>query len=207
MKCPACGFMQMASPTCKACGTPLGGPASDPRPLQHQEPEVQIGSMGPQRPARKFKKLFGILAVGLLVIGAWGAIGFGLVKFWRHGSQLDAGSKAYVDEVVPKIVASWNSKDLTDRASPELLATASPERIEKVFRAFSDRLGHLRSYGGSRGQATVWVTPQTGKVSTASYVAEATFEKGKASVQVNLVAHDGTWKISGFYVNSDALIP
>lgn len=199
--------MQIPGPTCKSCGGSLGGPAPRPRPLQHQEPEAQIPTTGHQGPAKRFKKVFGILAAALLVLGAWGAIGFGLVKFWSHGSQLEAGSKAYVDEVVPKIVSSWNSKDLTERASPELIATAPPEKIEKVFRAFSDRLGRLRSYEGSRGQAHVWVTTHTGKVTTASYVAEATFEKAKASVQVNLVMHDGTWKIAGFFVNSDALIP
>ncbi len=206
MKCPACGLMQMAGPTCKSCGRPLGGPAPRPGPPQIQ-PRTEVAATSGQGPTKKSKKFLVVLGAGLLVLVAWGIIGFGVLKLWSYGSQLGAGSKAYVDEVVPQIVSSWNSRELMDRASPELIATASPEKIDKVFRAFSDRLGPLKTYEGSRGQARVSVTPQTGKVSVASYVAEATFEKAKASIHVNLIMQDGKWQIMGFHVNSDALIP
>lgn len=40
MKCPACGLMQMAGPTCKSCGRPLGGSAPRPSPLQLPQHEL-----------------------------------------------------------------------------------------------------------------------------------------------------------------------
>ena len=36
VKCPKCGLMQLAGPTCKSCGAPLGGPPRRPAPPQTQ---------------------------------------------------------------------------------------------------------------------------------------------------------------------------
>ncbi|MGH7376960.1 MAG: hypothetical protein ACREKK_06035, partial [Candidatus Methylomirabilales bacterium] len=153
------------------------------------------------------RKFLAILGVASLVLVGWGIVGFGLHRLWNYGSQLDTGSKSYVDEVVPRIVSSWNSQELMQRASPQLISAAPPEKVKKVFQAFSDRFGSLKSYDGSRGEARVFVSPQTGKVTTASYVVDATFERAKASIHVNLIVRDGRWEIVGFHVNSEALIP
>lgn len=207
MKCPTCGLMQVAGSTCKSCGGPLGGPAPRTSPEQPPQPEMSLAVPGGEGPTKQLKKISVVLGVGLLVLAAWGLIGFGGLKLWRYGSQLAEESQAYVDEVIPKIVSSWDAKALMERAGPELISTASPEKLEKIFRAFSDRLGPLEQYEGSRGQAHVSVTPQTGKVTVASYVAEATFQKGKALIEVNLVMRDRGWQIVGFFVRSDALVP
>ena len=202
MKCPACGLMQMAGPTCKSCSRPLGGAAPGPSAPQILPTEIPATTR-----KTRGKKFFVILGAGVLVLLAWGGIGFVGLKLWGYGSQLDAGSKSYVDEAVPRIVSSWDRKELMDRASPELIALAPSEKVEKFFKAFAARLGSLKTYDGSRGGTHVLVTPQTGKVTTASYIVDATFEKAKASIQVKLILHDGKWQILGFHVNSDALIP
>lgn len=201
MKCPACGLMQMSGPTCKSCGRPLGGPAPRPSPPQHVA--MEIPAKVRQMPSRKFLLILGAV---LLVLLGWGTVGFGILKLWNYGSHLDAGSKSYVDDAIPKIVSSWKLKELLDRAGPELVAAAPSEKVEKLFQVFSARLGPLRSYEGSRGQARVFVSPRTGKVTTASYVAEAIFEKAKGSIQVELILRNGKWEILGFHVNSEALI-
>lgn len=201
-RCPACGLMQMPGPTCKSCGRALGGPPQPPGPPHNAGMEVATKASNPH-----MRKVLVLLGAALLVAIGWGIVGFGLFKVWSYSSALEKGSKSYVDEVVPRIVSSWNAAELMERAGPELLEAASPEKVEKIFRAFSDRLGPLKHYEGSQGQARTLITPQTGKVTTASYVADASFEKGKASIQLNLVMRDGRWQIVGFYVNSDALIP
>lgn len=61
MKCPACGLMQMAGPTCKSCGRPLGGPAPRSSPPQH----LTIES-----PEKQYEKIGGwliLLAIGLVL--------------------------------------------------------------------------------------------------------------------------------------------
>ena len=42
---------------------------------------------------------------------------------------------------------------------------------------------------------------------TADYDAEATFEKGNATIHLTLIKHGDNWQIMGFHVNSSALAP
>ena len=46
VKCPKCGMTQLPGPTCKSCGTALGGPPRRPVP-----PQPSSGTPGPPRPA------------------------------------------------------------------------------------------------------------------------------------------------------------
>jgi hypothetical protein len=146
----------------------------------------------------------------VLVLGAVsGLIFLGIIGFFAFqylGSGLDRDTKAYVDEVVPIIAASWNSKELVNRASPELLRVASKERIETLFDVFSKRLGPLKEYRGSRGEAKILLTLQQGKVITGAYVADAVFEKGPATIQIRTIWRDDRWQILSFHVNSDAFL-
>ena len=75
LKCPGCGMMQMARPTCKSCGSPLGGPAQRPSPLQPPQQEFapfrgaeQDSEERPQAVKTAVKVLWGSMAVGLVKI-------------------------------------------------------------------------------------------------------------------------------------------
>jgi hypothetical protein len=50
-------------------------------------------------------------------------------------------------------------------------------------------------------------TTQTGKVISAQYTAEATFQKGDATIKLGLIKHGDQWQILSFYVDSPALVP
>lgn len=207
MRCPACGLMQMAGPLCKGCGAALGGPAG-PVPLPVPSAPIPPPAARPAvaRLGGRSKTFLGILVAVVLVVAGWGLIGFGVVTFWDFRSDLESGSKAYVDEAVQKIASSWNAQELLDRATPELLQAAPPERVERFFDVFSHRLGALRTYHGSRGTTQFFVSPQTGRIAAATYEAQATFENAEAVIQVRLLLHNGHWRIAAFQVNSDALI-
>lgn len=207
VKCPSCGLMQMAGPLCKGCGATLGEPAH-PTPLAAHPapPPPPPAPPAAGRPGGRSKTLLGILVAVVLVLAGWGLIGFGVFTFWDFRSDLDTGSKAYVDEAVQKIASSWNAQELLDRATPELLQAAPPERVERFFHVFSNRLGPLRTYHGSRGTTQFFVSPQTGRIAAATYEAQATFENAEAVIQVRLLQRDGHWRIAAFQVNSDALI-
>ncbi|MBI3002222.1 MAG: hypothetical protein HYY54_01065 [candidate division NC10 bacterium] len=207
VKCPSCGLMQMAGPLCKGCGAALGGPAGPvplPVPSAPISPPPAPAAAG--RLAGRSKTFLGILVAVVLVLAGWGLIGFGVFTFWDFRSDLDSGSKAYVDEAVQKITSSWNARELLDRATPELLQAAPPERVERFFHVFSHRLGPLRTYHGSRGTTQFFVSPQTGRIAAATYEAQATFENAEAVIQVRLLQRDGHWRIASFHVNSDALL-
>lgn len=145
---------------------------------------------------KKILIALGVLFLGLIVVG-----GSLLAYFIYQGSKLDASSKAYVDENVPKIVSGWATQNLVDRASPELLRVVTPIEAAKLFQKLSI-LGSLRNYQGSRGQATFYYTSKDGKVISANYVAKADFVKGQAEINIKLIQHNGNWQILSFYVNS-----
>jgi len=148
------------------------------------------------------KKLFqvlGLIFAGLVIVGV---IAF-VVLAWK-GSALDKESKAYVDEVIPKILTDLRKETLLTYSSDELKNAAKPENMDKLFVWFK-KLGHFKEYKGSKGQANISVTTQAGKVITGRYVAEAEFDTGPAQVQIVTVKKGDMWFVQMFQINSMAL--
>jgi hypothetical protein len=57
---------------------------------------------------KKFLAVLGVIFACLIVVGII------FISIAAHtGSKLDAESKAYVDRMVPQIVASWDSKEFS----------------------------------------------------------------------------------------------
>ena len=139
---------------------------------------------------------FGGIFLGLLVVVA--AV-MGYLAYL--GPSLDASSKAYVDESVKAITSAWSKEELLKRASPQLRQVIKEEELGRLFAKLS-QLGKLQEYEGSKGDANISLTMQAGKVITASYIANASFDKGPAQVTVRLIQNDGQWQILQIYVNS-----
>jgi len=138
----------------------------------------------------------GIALIAILLIG--GFIGYSAYQ----GRALDASSKEYVDKNIALIVSSWSKDELLKRASPQLLKVVAekPDQIDHLFRGFA-KLGAMRSYDGSKGDSNVSYTNKDGKVITASYIADATFENGNAHITVRLIQTSGSWQFLLFNVN------
>ena len=116
------------------------------------------------------------------------------------GRQLDISSKAYVDQSVPSIIRTWSKDELLVRASKELSETLTDQQWDSFFSQIS-RLGKLQKYEGSQGQSLIELTPDHGKVVTATYTASATFEHGRANIMIRLIQRNGRWLIMNFHVN------
>jgi len=149
---------------------------------------------------RTLQVLGAILTVLVVVIG--GVIAY----FFYVGPQLDASSKAYVDENVPLIVKAWSEEELWLRAAPELKEVLTREQVASLFGKFSKTLGNLQRYEGSTGDATLAFVLDKGKVITARYRAKTEFERGSAVVNVALIQHDGQWQLLGLHVNSPLIL-
>ena len=122
------------------------------------------------------------------------------------GPKLDASSKAYVDSQIPAIVSDWSEEQLLKRAAPELLRVITDKKqLDQLFENLS-RLGKLKRYGGSKGEANILLTLKQGRVITASYVAHAEFENGPAQIAVRLIRHGSQWQLLYFNVRSPALM-
>lgn len=143
---------------------------------------------------------FGVVMAALMVGGA-----VGLFTLSRDGAALDAQSRAYVDDAVVKISRHWDAGALWQRASADFRQTTTEDDLYAFFEAADDALGPLRAYRGARGEAVISFLDGGTRVS-AKYIAEATFEKGDAEIQVLAVKHGDAWRIEGFHINSAALM-
>jgi len=151
------------------------------------------------------KKALVVLGVMFLAIVVLAAIvmAWGYYVLWASESE----AKAYVDRTVPSIVTGWDAKALVAESAPELLQVAPPERLQPMFDGFAARLGPLKQYNGAtRERYFVNLNPWNRFV-TFGYVADAAFEKGPAKIRVGIIRRGGQWKITDFFVVSDALMP
>lgn len=149
---------------------------------------------------KKFLIVLGSIFLAIIIILAIG-IAFVAVR----GTRLDKESQAYADASIPPITRTWSEKALLDHASPEFKKAVTIDELDRLFRWLS-RLGRLQQVGSAQGHATMSSTTQYGNRITADYRAEATFEKGKATISLTLIKHGDKWQILGFRVNSPALM-
>lgn len=150
------------------------------------------------------KKFFAVLGGVFACLIVLGII---FISVAAHtGSKLDTESKAYVDSIVPLIVRSWDSKELLNNASPELLKVAPADKIDPMFKIFAEKLGGYKEYKGSKGGAHVNITPQE-KIITAAYMAQVTLDKADATVKIRVIKHGEEWQVLEFYVESPVLMP
>ena len=120
------------------------------------------------------------------------------------GRGLDQESKAYADTAIVAIASHWSEKDLTVRASPQLMATIKdPADLDRVVGMWR-MLGPLKKYDGSKGDAHIGYYWPRGKTVTAVYVARAEFDHGSAMIKLSLVKNAGVWKILGLNVLPDS---
>jgi hypothetical protein len=151
------------------------------------------------------KKLFTILGVIFTVIIV--IIVIAAAIFIPRTLKLDREATAYIQDAVPKIVTNWNSQELVDRATPELLAAGeSRDKLDRLFIMFQ-RLGSFKHLDKPEGTVVSSAYTGTGTVTTGNYKALGEFEKGKARIEIQLQRVGNTWKINGFHIFSDALLP
>lgn len=130
-----------------------------------------------------------VLAVGTLL---W----FGFTK----GRALDAESHRYAGATIQAIVSNWNEQALLDRGSIELTEAAHSQVDLAALFARWRQLGKMTTYEGSKGEANIRFTLETGEVITAVYVARADFEQGEAQIKIVLLKAAGKWQVAGFAV-------
>ena len=123
-----------------------------------------------------------------------------------HGAELDGSSKVFVDRAVREISQKWTLASLEKYAHPQLIAAKPRETWQKMFSMFSQKLGSLKSYIGSTGEAKIEVSPKGQLGFTARYVSVIIGQKGNAKVQIQLVRFNSTWYITHFMVYSDSFI-
>jgi hypothetical protein len=145
--------------------------------------------------------LGGFFAVILLILG------IAAVIYFPHLIKLDREATAYIQDVVPRIVGDWKSKELLDRATPQLdSAIKSHGGVERLFEMFR-KVGSLKHLDAPTGNVGFTKYAGQGAVTLGEYNAHADFEKGAATIHIELLRMNGEWMINGFHVNFETLVP
>jgi hypothetical protein len=111
-----------------------------------------------------------------------------------QGKNLDKESKAFVDSAIPAIVSTWDVREVEKRASPEFNGAVDYDDLDELF-GLMQRLGNLKEYKGSTGNANLTISFRHGYEITADYDADAEFESGSVEIQMALILHGGQWQI------------
>jgi hypothetical protein len=113
------------------------------------------------------------------------------------GKNNDKVSKAYIDNVVPKIMSNWDFLEIEKYASPEMKRTLNLKTGISSFKMFGNKYGKFIKYGGSEGESVRYFTVK-GIIMTAEYQCNVIYEHGVISLVINLIRHDGEWQILQF---------
>ncbi|NNM89151.1 MAG: hypothetical protein HKL95_11620 [Phycisphaerae bacterium] len=121
-----------------------------------------------------------------------------------HAVHLEPGANAYIDGAVPAIVAHWDVQQLLDRATPTLQQRVLRHRrkVNRLFIMFRE-LGHLEHLGSP----TDYKIFTKNNVTTATFTVPAEFEKGPATIEIQLLRTGKTWEINSFYITSNVFLP
>ncbi len=94
------------------------------------------------------KKILIILGSIFAILILVGVIGFSVLAV--KGTALDEESKQYAEDAIVSIISGWDKQEIIKRASPEFIAAATEEGLDKVF-GFYRKLGELREYKNCEG--------------------------------------------------------
>jgi hypothetical protein len=135
-----------------------------------------------------------IMAMGYLFLVFLTALVAAILIVAVKGKNLDRESQAFVDRAIPAIIANWDVKEVEKRASPEFNSGVDYDDMDDLF-ALLQRMGDLKSYNGSTGNASLTISFRHGYEITADYTANAEFDEGTVEIQMALILHAGEWQI------------
>lgn len=138
-----------------------------------------------------------LIIVGIVcVLCCGGAIGLFFVTKGAVDNVMKE-ARAFGDDSVTSITKTWDMNALKDRSAPELLSQ-QPKELENVIAFGKEKLGPMQSFTGNVDlQIEAKSNSSQGSYATIPYKATITCEKGKATVDLELIKRndkDG-WKI------------
>ena len=129
-----------------------------------------------------------------------------VVALFAYSCQLNKEAKAYVEDAIPKITGQWNDQELINRASPPMLAAMKTRaNVDNLFSRFR-QLGALKQIDEPKGSAGVQTFTGKGVVRYGNYIVHAQFERGPATIRIQVLRENDVWKINGFHIDSNVLL-
>lgn len=123
---------------------------------------------------------------------------------------LNKEAAAYIAVNLPKIVDHWDTQNLVERADPRLITDGARRLLEEMFAKFQT-LGALKHLdtpeGGGAFSGAFTMKGMHPSDPLGFYKVQADFEKGHATITIQLVRVGKKWKVIGFEINSDVSLP
>lgn len=141
----------------------------------------------------------------LVFLGALLALYLGMIFSLRlvYGNwqaRLERGARAFTEQHLSALADQRSQEEFDRLATPGLLAHWPAERRRRAFEELR-RFGPLRRLSPVQGRAELRLNGVRGMFAHAFYSAEAEFDKGRSSFDVELVGAPtgGDWKVDAFY--------
>ncbi|CAN5657084.1 hypothetical protein BH10CYA1_BH10CYA1_55920 [soil metagenome] len=113
-----------------------------------------------------------------------------------------SASKKYVEHLAPEICSNLTVDFLKQNASPKLAAELNDNMqtmaAKAMFLAISKKLGQFKKCDALSARGFQLVQGEY----VYTYVAEAEFEHGKATITISTIKHDGEWKLRAFNIQA-----
>jgi hypothetical protein len=145
---------------------------------------------------KKLLVVLGAIFATIIVIVA--ILGIIMIPHWL---RLNKDAKVYLTDNLPIIVDHWNPQNLFDRATPQLMANAKPEEVNKLY-VTCRQLGSLKHLDTPElGNIGSQAFTKDGTYTYGNYTIYADFQNGSASVSIQLLRVGTGWKINQFHIN------
>lgn len=133
------------------------------------------------------------------------------LKSFPQALELNEEAQDFVNAAILEIISDCNLNKLFEKATPQLLESTHSQETEKMF-SLCRQLGKLESYKGATGgwqsskdekkELVKGSNEKFGKITLGNYVAEADFQKGSATIKVQVIRRDNQWFINSFTIST-----
>ncbi|MEB3245297.1 MAG: hypothetical protein VKJ06_04850 [Vampirovibrionales bacterium] len=145
-----------------------------------------------------------ILIISLVLFASLAGLGYLLNNFVQEGNRLDKESKAYAQEVYPKLVTACDSVDANSLMAQKALSVTSTKSLRLFCKKVNQVLGSFQEIESVDGETHISFGSKSG--TTAQYIFLAKHQKGSANVTLTLMLENEQWKVLGFNVNSEKFL-
>lgn len=132
-----------------------------------------------------------------------------LAGCFARGVQGSAGGdgRKYVLATIPRFAKTWNVQEFDRQVIPDFYKTVTHAQTVTLFNGLRRKLGPAQALSVAKSVQRVSWFAGTGSVIVQQYLINARFAKAPGTIRIEVDDINGAgWKISQFYVDSDAFL-
>lgn len=140
----------------------------------------------------------------LAVVASLGLAGLFTHSYYQRQLAVEQTSEL-VMSVTTDVLVNWDPQTVRQHASDTLLASETAEATQQRYTPLGRRLGALQEIYDIRYDIDMPAWWQPGGPARATYTMLARFESETATVRVELVRQQNSWRLSGFSIEPPAI--